>query len=1050
MNKKIFSILAFIIILLTVVVAVQAITISSAGVNESDNLYSNYTSNNIVNLLVTVSGANAVPGNNVTVTADFSALGVNCSGAGTSLINLSNSSATPNNWNASCNVADEAALSNFVGGPIVITANESYGAPSVTTVTVILYNMTTPPTGGCLQWGSNTINFTTISNFNAVNLTLEPMINLSCTNPTLNISAWMRTYTTVAMLNFTNLNLTDNNTIGNLSNLPSAIQVNISAPNSFGSSRIYFNSTMLASFNTRTTIVLYHLPFTSQPPIVADNGAAGVNTTTGWVQGLREGNLTFVVNGFSGYNMTDNIVPTLTVNAPLSGIYTTNNNTIINVSLNGTDTQISQAFFYVNGAMIANYTNISNTANCTNVTEGSELFQCYFNLSNKVDGVYNLTVIAYDYGGNSPGNTANTTVQFTVDNIAPVVTIVNPTNNTVNSTFVINVTVVEANVNYTQINVTNSTGSVVNTTTSSSNGSITLSPTLAEGVYNITVITYDLAGRTAIKYGSNITYDALPTGTITTPSANTTYINPNLNNYTFIGTANDTYGVANVTLTVNNILNGTAMQNYNSTTTVWNYTIYGLNATAQILYNITVNITDTAGNLYQINRTIILDNVYPTINITNPANNTRYDSLYGSVLQLDFNASDNSGTLNSCWYSLSGTLTKNNVPISNCTSSANMSIQYLYLANGTYNLTLYVNDSFNNINSSLKQFTVNDTVVPVLSSSGPSGAQGSVSTVTLTVTTFENTTCEFNRLYNFTSGTNIIFSNDNITQHTKTGESVDAGSSYTYYYRCTDMSGNIGYSSVSFSISGSTGGSGGSSGGGGGGGGATPDPSKTVTYDLIAPGSKVITIDSTSIPLSEIFLTTIASATNVKFVVTATTSPTSTYTGKVYKYLKIDHDALDNSKIDNAKIKFKIEKNWLTSNGKTKEEIYLVRYDASKWTELITTITNDDSNYVYYLADSPGLSLFAISTKAPVVVANNTGNLTGNVTTNNSGTNGTVTTGNATNNSTGNNTSTPTAPKNPYNGVWTVVIFIVIFGIIIFIVAKKSKKDNSPPIHEHN
>ncbi|MGV8141122.1 MAG: PGF-pre-PGF domain-containing protein, partial [Candidatus Woesearchaeota archaeon] len=80
----------------------------------------------------------------------------------------------------------------------------------------------------------------------------------------------------------------------------------------------------------------------------------------------------------------------------------------------------------------------------------------------------------------------------------------------------------------------------------------------------------------------------------------------------------------------------------------------------------------------------------------------------------------------------------------------------------------------------------------------------------------------------------------------------------------------------------------------------------------------------------------------------------------------ITHSALRDSLISDAKIKFKVAKKWLEDKKVIDDEILLWRFDGV-WNEINTTIVKDDETYVYYTADSPGLSLFAISTRAPIV-----------------------------------------------------------------------------------
>ena len=158
-----------------------------------------------------------------------------------------------------------------------------------------------------------------------------------------------------------------------------------------------------------------------------------------------------------------------------------------------------------------------------------------------------------------------------------------------------------------------------------------------------------------------------------------------------------------------------------------------------------------------------------------------------------------------------------------------------------------------------------------------------------------------------------------------------------------------------------------STGGGGGGGTTETNPSQTSTYTTLPEGATEIDITNSNIPVSELDLVTNENTTNVKIVVTKlNTAPSTDYTGaEVYKYIQIDHTNIENAQITSVKIKFKVEKSWLTSKGVNKENIVLLRY-TTKWTELKTTIVGEDSLYVYYEALSPGLSLFAIAEKAAV------------------------------------------------------------------------------------
>lgn len=99
---------------------------------------------------------------------------------------------------------------------------------------------------------------------------------------------------------------------------------------------------------------------------------------------------------------------------------------------------------------------------------------------------------------------------------------------------------------------------------------------------------------------------------------------------------------------------------------------------------------------------------------------------------------------------------------------------------------------------------------------------------------------------------------------------------------------------------------------------------------------------------------------------------------KTFKYMSIDVDNLDDGNVDGAKIDFKVDKSWINENDIEKSSVKLVRFHDG-WSSLPTEILNEDAEYVYYAAETPGFSVFAIvgeeiaepvpaKTETPVVV----------------------------------------------------------------------------------
>lgn len=186
-------------------------------------------------------------------------------------------------------------------------------------------------------------------------------------------------------------------------------------------------------------------------------------------------------------------------------------------------------------------------------------------------------------------------------------------------------------------------------------------------------------------------------------------------------------------------------------------------------------------------------------------------------------------------------------------------------------------------------------------------------------------------------------------------------------YSCS-VSGSVG--TCTATSSGSSGSSGG--GGGGGGGGAVSTTSETVTLPSVGAGSTATASISSSVSanigIEKIEFTPITTASNVQITVKETTAASAGVTaaissseGAVYKYLEITKTNIQDTGISSAKISFKVPKSWVSANNIDKNTITLNRFVNNAWSKLSTTISNEDSTYVYFSATSPGFSIFAIT-----------------------------------------------------------------------------------------
>jgi len=80
----------------------------------------------------------------------------------------------------------------------------------------------------------------------------------------------------------------------------------------------------------------------------------------------------------------------------------------------------------------------------------------------------------------------------------------------------------------------------------------------------------------------------------------------------------------------------------------------------------------------------------------------------------------------------------------------------------------------------------------------------------------------------------------------------------------------------------------------------------------------------------------------------------------VYKYLAIEKSILPESSIAHVNISFIVEKKWIIDNEIQPSTIALSRFSDNKWERLSSTRVKEDENNLYFVASSPGLSLFSV------------------------------------------------------------------------------------------
>ncbi|WP_229390657.1 NosD domain-containing protein [Methanosarcina sp. DH2] len=91
--------------------------------------------------------------------------------------------------------------------------------------------------------------------------------------------------------------------------------------------------------------------------------------------------------------------------------------------------------------------------------------------------------------------------------------------------------------------------------------------------------------------------------------------------------------------------------------------------------------------------------------------------------------------------------------------------------------------------------------------------------------------------------------------------------------------------------------------------------------------------------------------------------------GEVYRYFNVwvGNSGFATSKnIDNPVLCFKVEKSWIQDKKIDKDSITLNRYSDKKWEQLSVDLSGEDSKYLYFTADVPAYSFFAVTGKTDV------------------------------------------------------------------------------------
>jgi len=399
---------------------------------------------------------------------------------------------------------------------------------------------------------------------------------------------------------------------------------------------------------------------------------------------------------------------------------------------------------------------------------------------------------------------------------------------------------------------------------------------------------------------------------------------------------------------------GAATFSATRTTACWNYT--------------------SGGTLVQVPHFSVViavnDSGAPTITVETPQAGT---DINQTVSMFKPNITVTSDT-QSCTYQRNGSSTHIDMTLVG-TSCIGQTERYNNSANLGYNITFNATDRSGNVQSANFFFNVTDNTAPDNGIITTSAIASTSSSVVVTGAN-ESVNVTVNYGTSNTSLTSRAHQTDfNITQ-TVSLTSLTASKKYFYNVSVCDFNGNCRQNNTVFTFTTSAAGTttttttttGGASGSGGGGAVVSNiQASKAQVWASIPSGASAsLKVDKADIAVTKVTIIVNAEVTNVELSVSSLKDKpvSSAAAAKVYQYLKITKNNIKDAQADKITVAFRVPKTWLDENGLASADIALYRYKDQLWNRISVTVTGTDDTYVNYAADVPGLSFFAIGSKA--------------------------------------------------------------------------------------
>ncbi|MCP3682811.1 MAG: S8 family serine peptidase [bacterium] len=676
----------------------------------------------------------------------------------------------------------------------------------------------------------------------------------------------------------------------------------------------------------------------------------------------------------------DTVIPSISLSGPADNSWNNTGTVLFSFTVSENNTDTCELYTNQTGTWSPNISQ-------SNIVNG----QSHYLNASFTDGDYAWNVRCNDSIGLYNFSDANYTVR--IDTVSPAVELVSPANDSWNNsqTIQFNYLATDSFLSTCAI-YTNMTGDwEINATNESMVSGTLMNFTVdfSESSFTWNVWCNDSAGNTAFN-ASNFTTNidiSPPYINISTPvymqniSSTTVWIN---------GTCSDAGIGVNTTWA-----NDTSWAEF-ATGATWAFVNLSSDKLSEGIHTVNITCNDSLGNINQSTATFNIDLSYTS---TNASLMTINDSDADGNIEFSWinDASEDAETYRIYRYSSD----INSSSIGNATLIATgieedveffednntmSGTEYYYALVTVDNSELY-NLSF--VSNSLNA-TPNDAIIPL--SPTAVGVSGSGATATITwknITLDTEGNADFNGvIYQIWISTSVNNSKTYVNQtftflknvtSNSTTHSVTSSGTYYFAVSTSDDAGNLNLS-LNISNYGSTAltytapeeetpPASSSGGGGGGGGGGTALASESVSVTSISEGSSESFEYSKSVDLavSEIVIVATNSVEKPKITVSESKlgsgmePAVSGSSGKTYKYLSITKQNMKNEDIDSAKIKFQVNKSWISDNDLDVDTVALKRYANRTWNKLPTKKLSSDSDFYYFEADSPGFSLFSVT-----------------------------------------------------------------------------------------